>query len=347
MIPDKALQDRATSYEYIQKLNEAVYEIKEEPAIPPKTTRELKAEKDFFPLRGFVFPKEGTRVYWEDLDYPTKTFPDENTVKGVDAMKKTIMAVMRSFAKMVSEHRIKTLFFLLFFRRELEDTALNLLQELAENLRAIRINKRTRYCPTVREFYRVFSLKEGKVRNELRDICCMGLEYDDTYRYRVQNVIIVLDKKALQENTVKELGRLLGILSEREGKGVVMAEKWRKIKKGLLLLRFNRRLCREIREFLLELDINKCRMDFVDTFHARKKVDYKFSFHFMSENTKQFPKLPNNLQPKYQYMTSDKFVAVAESGEMLIFFYWDGASPSWERYEAFVRYNPEVVEEAK
>ena len=93
-----------------------------------------------------------------------------------------------------------------------------------------------RYAQPVREIYRV--LVEFPKE---REILCTWIENDMAYRYRLQHVIVKLNKEAFRKNPIKEIERLFGELMAQESG---MQEKWNNILKvvGIAL-----RLCKIFR----------------------------------------------------------------------------------------------------
>lgn len=237
---------------------------------PPPLT---ESDKEFFPMVDLDFPEKGIWVYWKGLEWPTKTFPYKETVEQVDDMKKVIMANVRSFAAMFKTNPLKALLFIIFFRKEMENTALDMLAEFHTRLREVR-NKDHRYCRAMRELHRTFNVTNSNVK--IRDIICMILEYDDAYRYRFQDVVVKLKKENLK-NPRKELARLLSILSDKEG-DQRMSEKWKKMAKMLIILRLKGDLQKHIGRFLNELNLDEMKMDVMDEYHAKKKAKFKWNF---------------------------------------------------------------------
>lgn len=288
------------SSEYLQKLNEAIFRIRMPQDIgnPVKVEFEYEGEAKqgvivwndtlkqfvidekgtFYPLIGFDFPKEGgVLVYWKGIEKPTKVFPYKDTVETIDSLKKVAMALVRTATDMVRRKPVLTTIFFVLFRKEAEILFKNVVQELHWMLRDIK-NKPEMFSPVTREFYRVFSLKEGKIRNQMRDIFCHMVDYDDFYRYMLQAGIAKLSKKNLKKKPLKEIHRLLDILYDMCEDETVMKPKWKKIKTLSWILWFRKDMLKEVQEFLLELDLKKVKMDDIDMHHATKKPQIKWEW---------------------------------------------------------------------
>ena len=264
----------SANWNRVREIARIVQAIRIKPPTPPSK------KSEFYPMVDVDLPEEkgGVRVYWRGLERPTKTFPYKETVEQIDDMKKVIMASVRSFSAMFKDNPVKTLLLLFFFRKEIENTALDMLAEFHVRLREVK-NKNWRYSTAVKEIHRTFDATKSNYK--VRDLVCMVGEYDDAYRYRAQDAFVYLDKEAVKKDVVKELGRILDILSDKEGEEIVMKPKWLKMKKMLLILRFKKDLRNKVRDFLLELNLEEMKMDTADIYHSGKKPN--FWWHYLKE----------------------------------------------------------------
>lgn len=130
------------------------------------------------------------------------------------------------------------------------------------------------YSQPVREVYRV--IKNKKVR----DIICAILEYDLAYRFRFQDVIVNFDKDS---DIIKEIERMLDLLIQRDEKN--MKEKWKKLRSLVWLLRFNRKLLKEIKYFIKEINLEEIKSSVEDIYWQADYQDY--CFEGLSYNQRQ------------------------------------------------------------
>jgi len=67
------------------------------------------------------------------------------------------------------------------------------------------------------------------------DFVALFLEYDNAYRFRLQDILVLKSNAAVKKDIKKEVSRLFDILMERET-SAPMAEKWEKTRKIILFL---------------------------------------------------------------------------------------------------------------
>ena len=230
-----------------------------------------------------IFPPEGgTLLYYKGVSHPMKGIFFSEVVEAVDEVKKNLMVLVRSFGSFRS--KLKLLLFGLLFRKEIERVAVESLEMFDRKLEKFRL-KPNKYCRAVREVYRAFervryfedddSLK--KVLVDVRDIVCMILEYDDSYRYRFQNIIVKLNQRAIKNNIIKELRRLFDVAVEKETVNsiptdrTIVSNKLRSLKKTIFILYFTKRIKKILIKFLRELKIEELAMDEDDLYFASPK----------------------------------------------------------------------------
>ena len=145
--------------------------------------------------------KPGIYSYFRGYKYPYKGFPQRETVKVMDVSKDVYSILLVDFAKKFWKLLIVPfgLLFLLFRKTfyKLVDSMLNIiLRAFVSPLMAYRL-KPERYCRSVREMYRVWNLLAEReklpIRSEnwrlMRDVFCMWLEFDNSWRYRFQDIM--------------------------------------------------------------------------------------------------------------------------------------------------------------
>lgn len=265
--------------ENMRIMNEIVMGMKEEQAVVADTPKDLN------PLLKVEFPKEGGILTWmENFPNPYKGFPHFEFVDKIDLGKKIIRSFISGIYhrfKRRSKLRLLLLLPSLWLASDAVRSLLYIFYRLIERLRL----RNERYSDSVRELYRAFSVErasekkdERELRMMLRDSVCMFLEFDNAYRFRMQDILVLLDKEALRRNTIGELLRLLKIMQSREATQEV-SDTW---KLGMYLFRFylkgDKELVRIIRNVLNEIDLSKIKMDSGDVDYSSKRKDYKFGF---------------------------------------------------------------------
>ncbi len=243
----------------------------------------LKEGQRGTPVERAEFPPDGgVLTYFEGLKYPQKGFPFGATVEHIDRVKKNVKPFLKWFTKILGQNKLRTLLFFLIFRRELEELFKSLVVSFYSGMH-IYLQNPMMYCRSVRELYKASTLmilcesdKEWKQYLEfMRDLACMFMEYDDTYRYRWQFVLSKLNKDNLKKDVIKELNRLLDIAIEKETYEGVYT-KWQDAKKLLFFLRFSPKFKLKLQRFFLEINLEEIKMDEGDEYHACIKYGFDF-----------------------------------------------------------------------
>jgi len=131
------------------------------------------------------------------------------------------------------------------------------------------------YCDMVREFRRVAlrMTKKDPEYNQLIETVCMVLEFDDAYRYRLQDLFQEVNVKAIKENPSRELKRVFAIGMER-GEGT--KEKFESFSKLISVLCMVKSVRNGIIEFFSKIKIKKMVLDDADFYRCMFWGGYKF-----------------------------------------------------------------------
>lgn len=136
-----------------------------------------------------------------------------------------------------------------------------------------------RFCRSGRELYQkgIEKVKGNKTLETLIRIICMIWEYDDSYRYRGQDLFSEMKKGLLVKNPRKELLRVwnLGISREQDGN----TKRKRKMFKWVLIY-FSfvySKLFREIVAYLTSLDLEEVKLDAGDLYDCSRRDKYDFA----------------------------------------------------------------------
>ena len=136
------------------------------------------------------FPeKGGTFTYFKGHKLPFPGFPHERIVEKVALIKSFIPAWLKTI-KLVPKTKILKII----------DIGRMLLKGVVHFLANDKINPE-RYSHPVREIYRIFNILIEREKEErlialwtqLRDVLCMILEFDNAYRFRIQDALAELN----------------------------------------------------------------------------------------------------------------------------------------------------------
>lgn len=122
------------------------------------------------------------------------------------------------------------------------------------------------YSQPVRELYRI--IKNSKIR----DILCVLCEYDTAYRFRLQDVLVHLDK---EKSVTWNLKMMLDMLIEREVTPA-MKSKWQRLRSIIWLIPCNRKMMRELKQIFTDLNIDEIKSSVEDYYWQCGYKDYNF-----------------------------------------------------------------------
>ena len=101
-------------------------------------------------------------------------------------------------------------------------------------------------------------------------------EFDDFYRYPLQEALGEINIQALRKNRTKELLRILEIMRNRSVR-IGQKEKWGTIKMAVWLVsKMFRKEMEELEDLICLLDLSKIRLDIHDQYHCLIRSNYNF-----------------------------------------------------------------------
>lgn len=248
--------------------------MKEIPELPSEVPTDIN------PLIKVEFPEAGGVLsYMGNFEHPYKGFPFFEFVDKIDFMKKTLRAIMSSFYHSIKNEKWRVLG-LLLISGPLIKAFIYVFHRMVDRFKL----KPKMYSDAIRELHRSFSVEydekpeEREMRLMLRDIVCMVLEMDNAYRFRFQDAIVELNQEVLLKRPIKEVVRVLTILSSRETTPEVR-DTWTLVKYFLISqLVVNRKMKKMMVRVLRGLDLSKVALSVEDIEFCKKRKDYKFKF---------------------------------------------------------------------
>ena len=248
---------------------------------------ELPSEepKDVTSLERVEFPEEGgVLTYMSGHPFPYQGFPMGDFVDKIDTIKKLSRSVVSGFYHRVKNRSILSLIGLIpaiWVFKDLLRSSIYTWYRLVERFRL----KPSMYSVPIRELYRAMSIgpaaekrSVADLRLQMRDVLCMFLEFDNAYRFRFQDIIQELDKGRLEKDTIKEILRILTIMQSREATQEV-SDSWKLVKYGIkFYLKFDKEMQEAIKNFLLELNLNRVVLSEGDRYFCNPRKDYNFGF---------------------------------------------------------------------
>jgi len=283
--PDTAKVDQEAYIHNMKAMNTILYEMKEVPVLPSDASQ----SKDVYPLEKVEFPeKGGILTYMQNQKQPYKGFPLGEFVEKNDIMKKLskgfLSGIFHQVFKMKDgKIKLKNPLKLIYCFLTLK-TLLRI--EIYTFHRFIERHKikSHRYCDAIRELYKAGSAEleneteeEKELREKLRDIICMHLEFDNAYRYRFQDIAEVFNPEKFRKNPIKEILRNFTVMQSREI-GQETKDSWTLTKMLVHYLRFDKQLKRIIINTVKNLDIDNLKLSVEDKAYCEPRIDYNFNF---------------------------------------------------------------------
>ena len=152
----------------------------------------------------------------------------------------------------------------------------------------------------LRIFLEVFLEKlevEEFQRNKLAAIFSHCIEYDDAYRYRVQDVItLITDDEEMKVNPFNEIKRIMRIYAKRESGDLVW--KMKRFERAFFFLTFFPSIKKKFVESLEHISIAKMKFDNVDVYNVLERGDYKFLGLTYKERYQQWLAIHGGAPPK-------------------------------------------------
>ncbi len=119
--------------------------------------------------------------------------------------------------------------------------------------------------------YGINSNESGMVANIIRAI----FEYDDAYRYRLQDIFSETSKNVLIYNSRKEITRLVGIMCTRE-RFVDVVPKIKRFSRLISLFLLSPRIKKAFKSAILASAFNKLQLDEADKYWCSLRGDYDY-----------------------------------------------------------------------
>ena len=262
----------------IQQMNHIIRSMKVIPELPSEVPKETNA------LQKVEFPEEGgIHTYIEGFELPYRGFPYFEFVEKIDTMKKIGRGALSGAYHQLKKkkYRLITLLPALWVLKSIVRATVFVFHRMYDRFQ-IRPDK---YSQPIRELYRAFSIEvdnekeeDREFRVKLRDLTCMICEFDNAYRYRLQDVLSELDINQAKKNPTRELLRILKILTSRE-KTQELRDTWTLINLFIrFYLRFDRKMYKILRNVLGNLQISELALNPSDKQFCRPRSDYNFGF---------------------------------------------------------------------
>lgn len=205
--------------------------------------------------------EQGCELWLEGEKYPMRAFFQTDRTSAVHQFKKLVPILFNTINGNIFKKIISILYIKFNF---------NKIIDFMHNGMRISLLEEKYYSEPVFEIYK-------NIKNEkLRDVICAILQFDLAYRYRLQDILMEIDKDDFEKRPIREINRLIKIFIERSGDKLldVKGIKSQYIKIGLIL---NPSIVKEIKEFVRNIDIGKVMLSKEDWYWCcRQYKEYYF-----------------------------------------------------------------------
>lgn len=291
------------------------------------------------------YPDEGGMlVYYYDHPFPAKGNPFPAAVDAIHVPKK----LFKSIATFFYVHKFLAVLVLItpnFILKRFVNTFMKQsVGGFAYAVLAPYFLLPNRYCKMVREIrragFKVADSYEGdwkKYFTQITVILASVLEWDNAWRYRVQDILGDLNKEAFIKNPSKEIHRLLILEVQRERGWVENKGRFLAMGQALrMALIFKPIVKRVIVEFVKELNIDEVKLDEADDYYCFLRPDYDIHgwpfeqrqrkaitliTEYRKNNPERTSKTQTSNQQKVQVFDAMKTTVLQDKGFPLIMFY--------------------------
>ena len=275
--------------------------------------------------RIFIPNDKGILTFLVGLSYQFKGYPFPRIVDVVQIAKKLIpIAIQVTISSPLRYFLLIGILLPRFIRNKILIVLLDGLIEFWETILERYYLEPHRFCRSGREIYRLGMIAKEKYPEQGIRIhrmimtTCMFWEFDNSYRYRGQDIFGELDIEALRKNPRKEICRLLDILYEREWGPEKQAHpnmgiwgKWKSVRKivpiGLLIFR---KELQPIFEIVQEADLEELRLDAGDLYLCAVRPDYRFQGRSYSD--RRLERLKNDKSSQFMKQQIEEQLSVVE-----------------------------------
>lgn len=243
-----------------------------------KHTASVKEQVYTYMLDHFEYtPFKGVLTYIKGAQHPKKGFPTPEAVWAVNQVK----VVMREALYLFNTKAFVVGFLFTFGKKSFVERVINSYITIADRSLKPYYFKEEYLCPTARgagNTTLLFLVKMGfdqKVASDFSRIIAHVFEYDDAYRYRLQDIASALSDVTFKEDISFEIKRLLSIYRMRESNDIIYGKVRSLVKIVLMALKV-----KKVKETLCEavlFGIHDMRYDEADLYWVAMRGDYLFN----------------------------------------------------------------------
>lgn len=259
-------------------------------------------------LEEVVTNDEGIFCKWYGCSYLFKGYPDKNVIEGLGLAKAMISAIPRELVAKNIPIALGVVFNFLFRRKKFVHLCHVWFSTIYVNEIYKLGMKPEKYGKPVKELRRVayLDLKEkegwGLLHGDFRavtgeetdelianvvEFISVFLELDSAYRFRVQDALGNISKANLEKDVVKEIARIFSLMISRENTENVRQKIVHLSRLIKLFLTLSPKVRAWTKSFLLQLDVEKVKLDESDWYFCLRRNNYNFGGLAVEERLKE------------------------------------------------------------
>lgn len=252
-------------------------------------------------------PGKGIQVYYKDIKYPRKGFPTPESVSAVNIVKRLFI----EFIKMMGSPQFFISLILLFIfrskKRELKDgiptgnyIKISSIEKLLTSFNRISYGVVSPYMlkpenmtPLASElqgviyaFFARFGIENG-ISRQFALIFGTLIEYDNAYRYRLEDIFSETTKDKIVSDPYREIKRLMDIFIKRE-KMWMVGDKFKVLLKIISLSLLFPKVRSSIKSAFRTCNFDRLKLDEADIYWCSTRVDYDFQGKSYEERVKMW-----------------------------------------------------------
>lgn len=240
-------------------------------------------------------PKEGIFIFHEGVPFPIKGWVTPHASKAIYPSKKALINFIKTIATKdlglaflgiaILPKRIKIRILERFLKNFREVCDLTMGEYYWEENYKMVITK------SVEKFIKVFLITLGvseQIAATTAEALGTFLEYDDAYRYRMEDIMSETSQGMLYKNPRQEVARLIEMLLVREGSEHV-AVSFKSVSKVASLILLSPWIKKAFKAGLEAVDIKDMQLDEADRYHVGRLAGYDFFGKKIEDRILDFP----------------------------------------------------------
>lgn len=266
------------------------------------------SSKILFPLEKIDLSREhGYLIYKKGLLKPSKGLVYPEAVKAINTAKKALMTILW-FLKSKWSWGLIAVFALLPRKKKVViiEKILSRYWSIVCHILEQHQLEHHYQVPTAKEvekfvsvFLKVYGINDD-ISDKFASVVATIFEYDDAYRYRLQDICSETSAALLLADPIKEISRLLPIYQKREFQSERLFNDVKSVTLLRYVLKFNVRLRASFNAALRGIDFKGLQFDEIDHYNILMKGGYDFLGRDFDSRYKEFLDLHGGVQPEYQ-----------------------------------------------